>query len=130
MNSLLVKLQTEAIEYRKTLVDSGQLVSCERFCKLAGVDAKYIETAIIAQTLFKFEINGEFFYPRFYTEHETQVRLNIEKISGALGNLDAAQKWQFFTRPKHSLGGITPIQAIVGGQFDRAAIAAQGFISR
>lgn len=130
LNPLLVKIQAEAIEYRKTLVESGQIVSCDSFCALAGVDAQYIETAILALTLFKFEIGGQYFYPRFYTEHKTPDRLNIEKISASLGAIDAAQKWQFFTRPKQSLGGITPIQAIVGGQFAKAAIAAQGFISR
>lgn len=126
----LIEMRAEARRYQEELVASGQLVTAEEFCTLIGVDTQYLKASVLTQKLFAFEIGEQLFYPRFYAEHETSIRLKIEDVSAALGALSPAQKWQFFTRPKGSLAGVTPVDALARGLFDKVMVAAKGFITR
>ena len=65
----------------------------------------------------------------FYTDSSLD-RQQLESVSRELGTLPGWSKWQFFTQPKASLGGDTPLKALKDGRFAEARRAAIGFADR
>lgn len=52
----------------------------------------------------------------------------LEQVCKALGDLTASSKWNFFTTPKISLEGKTPLKALANGDFTRVMVAVTGFV--
>lgn len=69
------------------------------------------------------------FFPRFYIERRYNRR-QLESVCKVLGNLPGRSKFQFFTTPKGSLGGRTPLEALAGGDVALVRRAALGFAER
>ena len=72
---------------------------------------------------------GQEMYPSFFADTRLDRRY-LRAISRTLGDLPSGSKLQFFTSPKGSLGGITPLAALQRGM--RAAVmrSAKGFAER
>jgi hypothetical protein len=68
----------------------------------------------------------EGYFPYFFAD-EKYPRRALEKVSKALGKLPGARKWQFFTTPRISLNGKTPLEALSKGQVD-AVLSAAAFL--
>lgn len=54
----------------------------------------------------------------------------LETVTPALGDIPASSKWQFFTTPKASLGGATPLLALQRGDLQAVMATAAGFVER
>lgn len=73
--------------------------------------------------------SGAQWYPSFFAD-EAIGRRDLERVSQALGALPGAIKWQFFTTPKHSLDGRTPVDAIKDGNADTVVRTALETVER
>ena len=51
----------------------------------------------------------------------------IEAISAALARLTHGARLQFWLNPKGSLGGLTPLEAVARGQFEKVRDVAEAF---
>lgn len=68
-------------------------------------------------------------YPSFYLDSRVDRR-KLERVSKALGALPGWEKWRFFTTPKGSLAGLTPLDALKNGKYAEVLTAAAGFAER
>lgn len=107
----------------KVLITSGELTGA------LGHTRQALRKAVLAHRVFAVEVGGENYYPAFYADGELDRR-KLEQVSKLLGELSGWSRWQFFTTPNASLEGLTPIQALKGGQYDRVATAAAAFAER
>ena len=116
----------QAQRSRVALVKGGHLVNADVFCNLLGINPLELQAGLLERRYFGVEVGEEFYYPSFYADSIVK-RSDIEAISELLLDLDGSSKWQFFTTPKLTLGGATPLEALVKGKFQDVAFAARGF---
>lgn len=129
VQDFLKEATLQSQEYVKQLVSAGQLLNESRFCELLDLESETLEAGCVEGRFFWVVIEGHRYFPSFYSS-QTTTRGEIEETSAALGDCSWSQKWQFFTRPKGSLGGITPLDALSKGLLERVLIAAKGFRER
>jgi hypothetical protein len=126
-NLAIVRLRAEALEARKKLVAEGALVDSNKLAELLGVLRQAVNKAARANRLFSLDVGPNAYYPAFLADPDIDRRM-LEKIVHLLGHLSGGSKWQFFTRPKGSLGGMTPLEALKRGQLEQVEQAAQAFV--
>lgn len=123
-------LKTEAEIARAEHIASKKLLPSGAFQETLGISKQAISKAVKENRMFAIlGPSGENFYPAFFSE-EKYDRRNLEKVCKALGTLPGASKWQFFTTPKGSLDGKTPLEALALGHVDAVMISAAGFVER
>lgn len=115
---------------RRELVNRKLILPSAEFADALGVSREDLNKKVAAHRLFAMELDGENYHPAFYLELDVD-RKKLERVSRALGGISGWRKWQFFTTPKGSLGDVTPLQALEGGQSLKAVIvSAVGFAER
>lgn len=111
-------LEDQALARRQHLHESGELLTSSDICARLGISRQALSKAVRDRRMFWLDgASGAQWYPRFFAD-ETISRRELERVSQALGELAGAIKWQFFTTPKHSLNGQTPVAAIKDGRAD------------
>jgi hypothetical protein len=126
----VVKLVDEGTAARKKLLSSGALLPSVEFQTKLQVTRQAMSKAVAAHRLFHVPgPSGQQLYPAFYSDPRYDRRV-LEKVSKQLGTLPGASKWQFFTTPKGSLKGATPLQALIDGKVDDVLKSAAGFAER
>lgn len=123
---LLAEFAAKERERIVELSSSGQLVELNRMAELLGVTPQAVLDAEASCRTFSVEgVNGRL-YPAFYASTHLNRTL-LEAVSLRLGRLPGASKWQFFTNPRLSLDGQTPIKALEAGGIDLVVAAAVAF---
>ena len=122
-------LTSERDAFRQQLVREGEVVASAEFCRRLSVTRQALSKAVLAHRIFSVTIGATPFYPSFYFS-DALDRRQLEQTTKVLGDLPGWSKWQFFTLPKGSLGGITPLQALERGQFQQVKASAAGFAER
>jgi len=115
--------------FAKAGLESGALTSESEFSTHANWPPEAIATQLADQGLFYLEIEGVRLYPTFYLDPRFDPQ-QLEAISKQLGSLSGGSKWQFFTTPKGSLAGVTPLDALLAGKFSQVIVSAEGFAAR
>jgi hypothetical protein len=116
---LLNALDNEAMARRQALHERGELLSSAQIRARLGITRQALSKAVSERRMFWVGGNkGAQWYPSFFADDMTDRRM-LEQVSVALGDLPGAVKWQFFTTPKHSLDGRTPVDAVRAGALDR-----------
>lgn len=108
---------------------TDQLVSEAEFVKTLKGSANSIAKAVADGVLFAVTRNGEKLYPAFFADSAYKHR-QLVALTKLLTDLDGFTKWQFFTTPKGSLGGLTPLEALRQGKFQKVKATARGFAER
>ena len=67
------------------------------------------------------DVDDEKYFPAFLD------RRKLEEVTRLLGELPGWRKWQFFTMPKASLNGLTPLEALKRGMVEEVMEAAEAF---
>lgn len=117
-------------ERRTELAESGQLIVAKELAERLEVSPQAISKAVKAGRLFALEGGGgRLLYPAFYSDGRASRR-DLETVTRALGDIPASSKWQFFTTPKISLNGATPLQALQRGDRQAVMVTAAGFVER
>ena len=105
------------------------LLDAEEFARRRGWSDESLVKACKAHRVFCLESEGVALYPAFFVDPSYKVR-QLEVVSRQLGALPGGSKWQFFITGKGSLGGLTPLQALVAGNYAAVMRAAEGFRER
>ncbi|MES2264618.1 MAG: hypothetical protein V4724_39470 [Pseudomonadota bacterium] len=128
--AFMANLATEAMADRQKNVQAGLLLTSREFCQRLQITRQAVSKAIKEFRLFSLDgPSGTLLYPAFFANPAANRR-DLERVSQALGDLPGPSKWQFFTTPKASLRGRTPIEALANGETDSVLVAAAGFRER
>jgi hypothetical protein len=110
------KMFAEAMAARAKLAKEGSLLGPAELIRRAGVTRQAINQRMKTGSLFTVDgPNGVRYYPAFFVD-ESLDRRTVARVSRALKELPGASKWAFFTNPRRSLGGLTPLEVIGGKQ--------------
>ena len=105
------------------------LLSEQAFASLRGCTSDFLVKARDAHRIFCVTIDGVPLYPSFYADQRINRR-QLGAITKLLGDLTGGSKWLFFTRPKGSLGSVTPLQALLEGRFAEVRATAEAYAER
>jgi len=115
---------------RAKLVTRREILPRSEFAKAMGVSFQELRQAVAERRLFSLDVDGVDYYPAFYLDPSLDRRM-LEHVSQALGDLNGWSKWQFFVRPKGSLGDVAPVTALTEKKLLSAVLtAAAGFVER
>jgi hypothetical protein len=114
---------------REKLVETEEVLPSGDITTALGVSRQALSKAVRANRLFALELGGERYYPAFFADPHLERR-QLEAVSHILGDLAGWEKWQFFTTPKGSLGGVSPLDALKKGKYAEVRRAAEGFAKR
>ncbi len=118
--------QQESQQREKDLASHSLLSGPELRVRLA-VTPQALSAALKARRLFALRgASGEYVYPAFFADPRHD-RHTLEKVSKILGDLPGAAKWDFFTAPRLSLGGKSPLEALAKGKLDAVMAAARAY---
>ena len=116
--------QQESQQREKDLASHSLLSGPELRVRLA-VTPQALSAALKARRLFALRgASGEYVYPAFFADPRHD-RHTLEKVSKILGDVPGAANWDFFTVPRLSLGGKSPLQALAKGKLDAVLAAAR-----
>lgn len=109
---------------------AGKLLTPAQLQQRLAISRQAISKAVKEQRMFYLDgPSGENWYPAFFADTAI-ARRTLEQVCKALGPLPGASKWQFFTTPKVSLAGRTPLAALAEGDSEAVLQAARGFLER
>jgi hypothetical protein len=103
-----------------------ELLDSSNFAKRLNWTRQALSKALRANRVFFLEARGDRYFPAFFTDPRHERR-HLEAVSRMLGDVPGGGKWLFFTTPKGSLSGLTPIQALDKGQLGAVKAAAERF---
>ena len=122
-------LTARAIAARSALLKARQVVPSKDICATLSFTRQALSRAVKEHRMFSVAVGSDRLYPAFYADASLD-RQQLESVAKELGSLPGWSKWQFFTTPKASLGGATPIEALKEGRYNEARRAAIGFVDR
>lgn len=118
-------LEEQERQQREKDVASHSLLPGAELRARLKVTPQALSAALKARRLFALRgASGEYVYPAFFADPRHD-RHTLEKISKILGDLPGAAKWDFFTIPRLSLGGKSPLEALAKGKLDAVMAAAR-----
>ena len=121
--------ERKAAHARRRLVNEGKLLPPVAMWEGLGVTRQALNKALSTGRMFTVDVGAEQYYPAFYLAGDLDRR-KLERVTQLLGNLPGSSKWQFFTTPKASLDGLTPLIALQRGLYDEVKAAAEAFAER
>lgn len=122
-------LRAQARAARESVVSMKQVLPSSELTSRLGITRQALNKAVHAHRIFSIEQSGVIYYPAFYADPHLD-RAKLERVTKALGHLNGWDKWQFFTRPKASLGDLSPLAALRDGRFAQVLTAAAAFTER
>lgn len=125
----LPQMRMHAQHNMQAMVRGGDLLRATDFANALSISKQAVSKALRNKRVFTVEVDGEQYYPALYLDPQLDRR-QLEQVTKALGDLPGPSKLQFFLRAKHSLGGITPLQALKQGRFEQVRASALGFAQR
>ncbi len=129
-SSLMGKLRVQEAANRQRDIDSGVLLTSSALASRLGISTQSLSKAVQSKRMFTLDgPSGRSVYPEFFADARCQ-RAHLERVSQALGDLPGPSKWEFFTSPRVSLHGHTPIDALANGELDLVLRAAAAFKGR
>ena len=109
--------------------DLTALIAADKFADEAGLSPADLDKALRANRIFAIELSGKSFIPAFFLDARFERR-HLHSICRVLGDLHSGSKLQFFTTPKGSLSGRTPLDALADRSVAAVRRTAQGFVER
>ncbi|MDN7177941.1 hypothetical protein M0D69_07905 [Caballeronia sp. SEWSISQ10-4 2] len=111
-----VSMFEQAMTARAKLAVEGKLLTPAQFVERSGVSRQAINQQIQTGSLFTVDgPQGVSYYPAFFVDADYERRA-VRRVARALDDLPGASKWAFFTSPRLSLGGLTPLEVIAGAK--------------
>jgi hypothetical protein len=106
----------EAMSARAELAKEGKLLEPAQFQERSGVSRQAIHQQTQTGSLFTVDgPKGVSYYPSFFADTKYD-RTAVRRVARALKGLPGGSKWIFFTHPRHSLGGLTPLEVLSGAK--------------
>ena len=108
-------------------IASGELLTSAELSARLAISAAALSAAVKAKRMFFLKgPRGRNVYPAFFADRSLDRNV-LERVARQLGDLPAASKYFFFTSPRTSLGGKSPLQALAKGKVDAVLKAAAAF---
>lgn len=102
----------EAMATRLKLAAEGRLLELSQFLERSGLSLQAIHQQLNSGALFTVDgPEGVNYYPAFFADTKYD-RASVRRVARALKGLAGSSKWIFFTSPRLSLGGLTPLEVI------------------
>ncbi|MFL9987977.1 hypothetical protein [Paraburkholderia sediminicola] len=111
------------------LLPKAMLLHKLAFCDGMSITEKRLNKDVAAGRLFSVDIDGDEYFPTFFLVGQLD-RKALAKTIRRLGDLSGWRKWDFFTTPEGSLGGLTPLQALIYRQSKEVLKTAGAFVER
>lgn len=108
---------------------SQVLITYREFANRVCWSAGQLNRALSMRSVFSVEIEGEQRIPAFLADPAFVLK-EVRAVCRLLGDLSGSSKLQFFTSPKGSLAGRTPLEALRRHCFSAVKVAAMGFRQR
>jgi hypothetical protein len=112
---------------RNALVAEGKLLRAEILCESLGITEQRLRKRVASGRIFAVDIQGAQYYPAFFLADGLD-RKDLSKVARRLGGLTGWSKWRFFTEPNESLGGLTPLQALLRGDVKQVLRTAKAVV--
>lgn len=123
-------LRAQEVANRKRDVDEGRLLTSTALAERLQITTQALGKAVQSKRMFTLDgPSGRNVYPAFFADPRCN-REHIERVSQALGDWPGPSKWEFFTSPRESLNGLSPIEALARGELDQVLRAAAAFRER
>lgn len=115
---------------RRALVDKGELLTSADLIERVDITRQALSNRLAAGSIFYVDGGrNERYYPAFFVDAALDTKA-VRKVTKALGDLPGASKWLFFTSPRESLGGLTPLEVLAGKRPAAKAGYASGELER
>ena len=114
---------------RYSLVQQGRVLRRDDFCKAAAMTEKALTKDVASGRIFSVDLGGEPYYPAFLLPSVIR-RNDFTKVIRRLSETPGWRKWDFFTTPIESEGGVTPLQLLTNKQLKEVLAAAADFVER
>jgi len=115
---------------RRALVDKGELLTSADLIERVDITRQALSNRLAAGSIFYVDGGrNERYYPAFFADASLDTKA-VRKVTKALGDLPGASKWLFFTSPRESLGGLTPLEVLAGKRPAAKAGYASGELER
>jgi hypothetical protein len=111
------------------VVKKGEAVSPGEFIERMSWSRQALSKALNSNRVFFLSHQNERYYPAFFFD-ERYERKHLESVSKELGDTPGVSKWLFFTSPKASLGGVSPLAALERGQLNDVLNSAHAYLDR
>lgn len=119
-----------AYAQRRALVEAGELLSSADLIKRVAISRQGLSNRLADGKIFYLDGGkNERYYPAFFADPNLDTKA-VRKVTKALGDLPGASKWLFFTSPRESLGGLTPLDVLGGKRPAAKAGYAPGELER
>jgi hypothetical protein len=123
----VANLERQQVKQRESDLASERLLPGTEMRARLGITTQALSAALKARRLFAMQgPSGKYAYPAFFAD-PTYDRPILEKVCKALGDLPGASKWDFFTSPRISLDGKTPLDALAKGKVEAVLSTANAF---
>ena len=119
-------VRAEAQVNRRALVEAGELLTSADLQAALSMSRQAVSFATREKRFFKVDVDGQEYYPAFFTRPEINRRL-LETVSKELGALPGWMKWNFFTAPRETLGNVSALEALARGKEDLVRTVARRF---
>lgn len=107
----------------------GEVLSKAEFLKRRNWTDRDLRRSLVTRSVFFIEIEGESLFPSYLADNAYDRR-QLGSVARALGELPGGSKHMFFTTPKGSLAGRTPLLALLRGELFNVKNAARAFAER
>lgn len=115
--------------FQREQIQNGNLLPVSAFAERTGRTVADVEADLAERRLFSITFESVAHIPNFLCEPVLQ-HTGIDVVVTALSDLRGETKWEFFSNPRISLDGLTPIEALRGGRLEAVLRAAAGFAAR
>ena len=106
------------------------LLQAHEFARLRGWSEQALSDAVSARHVFCVVMsNGMTMIPAFFVDARF-VQRQVQAVCKVLEPLPGGSKWQFFSSSKGSLGGKSPLEALLAGQLHAVKMCAEAFRER
>jgi hypothetical protein len=111
----------EAMAARAKLAQEGHFLEPGQFLAASGVSRQAIHQQTRTGALFSVDgPHGVTYYPAFFADPKYD-RNAVRRVARAMKDLPGSSKWVFFTSPRLSLGGLSPLEVLGGAKPKRRA---------
>lgn len=108
-------------------INSGELLPGTEMQRRLQISAQALSAALKRKRMFAIKgAAGKYHYPAFFAD-SAYDRATLERVCQALGDLPGSSKLHFFTSPRYSLDGASPLQALARGRVDAVLDQANAF---
>lgn len=129
IKAFMASFLKDAESYHHRLVADGEVLPLPIVAAALGLSREALEQRLREGRMFSVRVGSEEYCPAFFLDKSLD-RSQLEDVCLILRYLHDWSKWQFFSQPKASLSGITPVQALLQGSFEAVKESAGAFAER